>query len=222
MVDTISSLASIDYRHDEWGVDVTVCGSQKGLMLPLACLSITQREGDSRVQILEAAKILLAWDDILEANKNGFWPYTPPTNLLYGLAEACDMLQRKAWQTFSHAISISPKLPGAPFAPGPGDFCENPAAYSSSLTAVLMPRATMPTNFAKSFSTTSTCRWDRTRQARRQGLPHRPPRRLQRADADGHARRRRDGLTLAGVPTSRAAWRGDGLSRRRRRNASAA
>src|SRR6202140_228809 len=94
MVDTISSLGSIDYRHDEWGVDVTISGSQKGLMLPpgIGFNAISPRA-------LAAAKIAplprahFAWDEILDMNKDGYWPYTPNTNLLYGLAEALDMIE---------------------------------------------------------------------------------------------------------------------------------
>ena len=94
MVDTISSLASIDYRHDEWGVDVTVAGSQKGLMLPpglsLQRASATRRSPRPRPR--SCRKSYWAWDEMLAANKDGFFPYTPATNLLYGLGEALDML----------------------------------------------------------------------------------------------------------------------------------
>jgi alanine-glyoxylate transaminase / serine-glyoxylate transaminase / serine-pyruvate transaminase len=81
-----------------------------------------------------------AWDDILEANKNGFWPYTPPTNLLYGLAEACDMLQEEGLaNVFARHQHFAEATRRAVRAWGLEIFCENPAAYSSSLTAVLMP-----------------------------------------------------------------------------------
>ena len=93
MVDTISGLASADFRHDEWGVDVTISGSQKGLMLPpgISFNALSPRA-------LEAAKhaklprAFWAWDEIVEMNKSGYWPYTPNTNLLYGLSEALDMI----------------------------------------------------------------------------------------------------------------------------------
>ena len=93
LVDTISSLGSIDYRHDEWGVDVTVAGSQKGLMLPpgLSFNAVSQKAlAASRTAKLPRA--FWDWDEIIEANKNGFLPYTPATNLLYGLRRRCDML----------------------------------------------------------------------------------------------------------------------------------
>ncbi len=93
MVDTISSLASIDYRHDEWGVDVTIGGSQKGLMLPpgLAFNAVSQKAiAASRASTLPRA--YWNWDEIIASNANGYWPWTPATNLLYGLSEALDQL----------------------------------------------------------------------------------------------------------------------------------
>ena len=97
MVDTISSLASIDYRHDEWGVDVTVGGSQKGLMLPPGLgFNARQRQGARRGEDGEAAASRIwRWEEMLATNKTGFFPYTPATNLLYGLAEAIDMLHEE-------------------------------------------------------------------------------------------------------------------------------
>jgi alanine-glyoxylate transaminase / serine-glyoxylate transaminase / serine-pyruvate transaminase len=93
LVDTISGLASADYRHDEWGVDVTVSGSQKGLMLPpgisFNALSPKALEVSRSARL---PKAFWAWDEIVEMNKTGYWPYTPNTNLLYGLSEALDML----------------------------------------------------------------------------------------------------------------------------------
>ena len=96
LVDTISSLGSIDYRHDEWGVDVTVAGSQKGLMLPpgLSFNAVSEkalaaaRKGGMRRSYWD-------WEDHIAANKDGIFPYTPATNLLYGLAEAIDMLHEE-------------------------------------------------------------------------------------------------------------------------------
>lgn len=93
MVDSISGLASAEYQHDAWGVDVTVSGSQKGLMLPPG-ISFNALSSKA-IEASRTAKLprsFWAWDEILEMNKTGYWPYTPNTNLLYGLAEACDML----------------------------------------------------------------------------------------------------------------------------------
>jgi alanine-glyoxylate transaminase/serine-glyoxylate transaminase/serine-pyruvate transaminase len=93
MVDTISGLAAIDYRHDEWGVDVTVSGSQKGLMLPpgigFNALSPKALAASKQATL---PRSFWAWDEIVEMNRNGYWPYTPNTNLLYGLAESLDMI----------------------------------------------------------------------------------------------------------------------------------
>ena len=94
MVDTISSLASIDYRHDEWGVDVTVAGSQKGLMLPPGLVvQRGQRQGARREQERASCRASYwDWDEIIAMNRQGYFPYTPATNLLYGLHEALAML----------------------------------------------------------------------------------------------------------------------------------
>jgi alanine-glyoxylate transaminase/serine-glyoxylate transaminase/serine-pyruvate transaminase len=93
IVDSISGLACAEYKHDEWGVDVTVSGSQKGLMLPpgisFNALSPRALEASKTAKL---PKSFWAWDEIVEMNRTGYWPYTPNTNLLYGLAEACDML----------------------------------------------------------------------------------------------------------------------------------
>jgi alanine-glyoxylate transaminase / serine-glyoxylate transaminase / serine-pyruvate transaminase len=141
MVDTISSLASIDYRHDEWGVDVTICGSQKGLMLPPGLsFNALSEKAIAASRSAKIQKSYWAWDDILEANKNGFWPYTPPTNLIYGLAEACDMLLEEGMaNVYARHDHFAEATRRAVRAWGLEIFCENPAAYSSSLTAVLMP-----------------------------------------------------------------------------------
>ena len=93
MVDTISGLASADFRHDEWGVDVTVSGSQKGLMLPPGIsFNALSPKALAASRSAKLPKAFWAWDEIVEMNKGGYWPYTPNTNLLYGLAEALDML----------------------------------------------------------------------------------------------------------------------------------
>src|SRR5438552_682176 len=88
-----SGLASADYRHDEWGVDVTVSGSQKGLMLPPGIsFNALSPKAIAASKTARLPKSFWAWDEIVEMNKNGYWPYTPSTNLLYGLAEAIDMI----------------------------------------------------------------------------------------------------------------------------------
>ncbi|MEK7736263.1 MAG: aminotransferase class V-fold PLP-dependent enzyme [Pseudomonadota bacterium] len=141
MVDTISSLASIDYRHDEWGVDVTVSGSQKGLMLPPGLsFNALSEKAMAASKSSKLPKSYWAWADILEANKNGFWPYTPPTNLIYGLSAACDMLLEEGLaNVFARHQRFAEATRRAVRAWGLEILCTNPAAYSSSLTAVLMP-----------------------------------------------------------------------------------
>ena len=141
MVDTISSLASIDYRHDEWGVDVTVGGSQKGLMLPpgLGFNALS----DKAVAASRSARMPRSywdWQEMLKSNSSGFFPYTPATNLLYGLRESLRMLQEEGLpQVFArhsrHAEAARAAVRGWGLELLPLD----PAEYSSSLTAVVMP-----------------------------------------------------------------------------------
>src|SRR5919198_3518806 len=144
MVDTISSLASIDYRHDEWGVDVTVAGSQKGLMLPpgLSFNAIS----DKALRATETAKLpksYWSWEEMLEANAKGFFPYTPSTNLLYGLSEAIDMLQEEGLpNVFARHARHAEATRRAIATWGLEVLCEVPSERSNSLTAVVMPKDT--------------------------------------------------------------------------------
>ncbi len=151
MVDTISSLGSIDYRHEQWGVDVTVAGSQKGLMLPpgLSFNALSEKAiAASRSSGLP--KSYWAWAEILEANKSGFWPYTPSTNLLYGLSEACDMLFEEGLNNvFARHERFAEATRCAVRAWGLEVFCANPVASSSSLTTVLMPEGHDADKFRK-------------------------------------------------------------------------
>jgi alanine-glyoxylate transaminase/serine-glyoxylate transaminase/serine-pyruvate transaminase len=141
MVDSISGLASADYRHDEWGADVTVSGSQKGLMLPpgIAFNAISPRA-------LEASKSARlprsywAWDAILESNQTGYWPYTPNTNLLYGLSEALEMLEAEGLnavfarhQRWAAAVRSAVDAWGLPIQ------CADSKSYSPVLTGVILP-----------------------------------------------------------------------------------
>lgn len=151
MVDTISSLASIDYRHSEWGVDVTVAGSQKGLMLPPGLsFNALSEKAIAASKSSNLPKSYWAWSDILEANKNGFWPYTPSTTLLYGLAEACDMLLEEGLQNvYARHTRFAQATRRSVQAWGLEVFCANPAALSSSLTAVIMPEGHDADKFRK-------------------------------------------------------------------------
>ena len=141
MVDTISSLASIDYRHDEWGVDVTVGGSQKGLMLPPGLsFNAVSTKAMAASKAAGMTKSFWSWEEMLGPNENGFFPYTPATNLLYGLAESIDMLHEEGLEAvFSrhqrHAEATRRAVRGW----GLEVLCRTPKHYSGSLTAVLMP-----------------------------------------------------------------------------------
>ena len=141
LVDTISSLASIDYRMDEWGVDVTVAGSQKGLMLPpgLSFNAISEKAlAASKTATLP--KSFWGWDEILKANKTGYFPYTPATNLLYGLREALAMLAEEGLaNVFARHERHGEATRRAVRAWGLEVLCLEPAECSGSLTAVLMP-----------------------------------------------------------------------------------
>ena len=141
MVDTISSLGSVDYRHDEWGVDVTVAGSQKGLMLPPG-LSFNAISPKALAASASARMPRSYWDwqEMLAVNANGFFPYTPATNLLYGLHEAIAMLLKEGLPAVfarheRHALATRAAVAGW----GLEVLCANPDEYSPALTAVVMP-----------------------------------------------------------------------------------
>jgi alanine-glyoxylate transaminase/serine-glyoxylate transaminase/serine-pyruvate transaminase len=141
LVDTISSLASIDYRHDEWGVDVTVGGSQKGLMLPpgLSFNALSEKA----LAASKAAKLPRSywdWEEMLGPNGKGFFPYTPATNLLYGLREALAMLEEEGLDNvFARHDRHAEATRRAAAAWGLEVLCAVPEEYSSSLTALVMP-----------------------------------------------------------------------------------
>jgi alanine-glyoxylate transaminase/serine-glyoxylate transaminase/serine-pyruvate transaminase len=141
MVDTISSLASIDYRHDEWGVDVTVGGSQKGLMLPPG-LSFNAI-GTKALAASKSAKLARSywdWQEMLAVNSSGYFPYTPATNLLYGLAVALDMLFEEGLdRVFARHDRLAEATRRAVRGWGLEILCADPALYSSTLTAIVLP-----------------------------------------------------------------------------------
>jgi alanine-glyoxylate transaminase / serine-glyoxylate transaminase / serine-pyruvate transaminase len=141
MVDTISSLASIDYRHDEWGVDVTVGGSQKGLMLPpgLSFNAIGEKARKAG-QSARLPRSYWDWGPMLAANAKGFFPYTPATNLLYGLQAALDMLLEEGLDAvFARHVRHGEATRRAVRAWGLEVLCRRPDEHSGSLTAVLLP-----------------------------------------------------------------------------------
>jgi alanine-glyoxylate transaminase/serine-glyoxylate transaminase/serine-pyruvate transaminase len=141
IVDSISGLASAPYEHDAWGVDVTVSGSQKGLMLPpgISFNALSPRA-------LEAAKTarlphaFWAWDEIVEMNKDGYWPYTPNTNLLYGLSESIDMLLSEGLDNvFARHARWAAGVRSAVTAWGLPIQCADANVYSPVLTGVITP-----------------------------------------------------------------------------------
>ncbi len=141
MVDTISSLASIEYKHDEWGVDVTVGGSQKGLMLPpgLGFNAVSEKALAAHKQS-KMPRSYWDWSEMIAANANGFWHSTPATNLLYGLEVAIQMLEEEGWaNVFARHDRHAEATRRAVRAWGLEILCAVPEEYSSSLTAVVMP-----------------------------------------------------------------------------------
>jgi len=141
LVDTISSLGSMDYRHQEWGVDVTIAGSQKGLMLPpgLSFNAISEKalaaSGSARL-----GKSYWDWAPMLAANQAGFFPYTPATNLLFGLREAVNMLCEEGLaNVFARHVRLAEATRRSVRAWGLEIVCADPAEFSHSLTAVLLP-----------------------------------------------------------------------------------
>jgi alanine-glyoxylate transaminase/serine-glyoxylate transaminase/serine-pyruvate transaminase len=140
-VDTISSLASLDYRHDDWGVDVTVGGSQKGLMLPPGLgFNAVSEKALAAAKNSKFPRSYWRWDEIIEANKGGYWHYTPSTNLLYGLSAALDQLLAEGLpNVFARHRRFGEATRAAVRAWNLEILCRNPAEYSDSLTAVVMP-----------------------------------------------------------------------------------
>ncbi len=141
LVDTVSGLASVDFRMDEWGVDVTVSGSQKGLMLPPGIgLTGVSEKAMKAAKESKSYKSFFSWEDMVGPNKSGFFPYTPATNLLWGLAEAVDMLHEEGLdRVFARHIRHGEATRRAARAWGLEILCKDPKAYSPVLTAFLMP-----------------------------------------------------------------------------------
>ena len=141
LVDTISSLGSVDFRHDEWGIDVSVGGSQKGMMLPpglsFNAISVKALAANKASKM---PRMFWDWEDMLSANQTGFFPYTPATNLLYGLREALLMMEEEGLaNVFARHHRHAEATRRAVRAWGLEILCANPAEYSPALTAVMMP-----------------------------------------------------------------------------------
>jgi alanine-glyoxylate transaminase/serine-glyoxylate transaminase/serine-pyruvate transaminase len=141
MVDTISSLGVMDLRHDEWGIDVTIAGSQKGLMLPPALsFNAVSQKALAAAKTAQLPKSYFAWDDMLANNANGFFPYTPATGLLYGLAEAVDMLNDEGLDNvFARHERLAEATRRAVRGWGLELWCHDAKYYSPAVTAVAMP-----------------------------------------------------------------------------------
>jgi len=144
LVDTISGLGCADYRHDEWGVDVSISGSQKGLMLPpgISFNAVSQKAIDA-AKAVKMPRSFWSWDEMIEMNKGGYFPYTPNTNLLYGLVEACDMILDPQHgglpAVFARHQRWGEGARSAVKAWGLEVQCADPAVYSPVLTGVVMP-----------------------------------------------------------------------------------
>jgi alanine-glyoxylate transaminase/serine-glyoxylate transaminase/serine-pyruvate transaminase len=142
IVDTISGLASIDYEHEKWGVDVSISGSQKGLMMPpglgFNAISPKALEANKKSNLIKA---FWAWDEILESNKNGYWPTTPSTNLMYGLHETMEMIMTEGLDNvFKRHDRLAKACRAAVAAWGLELQCQDSSVYSPVLTGVVMPQ----------------------------------------------------------------------------------
>ncbi|MBI4010741.1 MAG: aminotransferase class V-fold PLP-dependent enzyme [Candidatus Rokubacteria bacterium] len=141
LVDVVSSLASIDFRFDEWGVDVALTGPQKGLMLPPGLTILAA--SDKALRAGQAAKCPRAywdWKPVLERNQRGEFPYTPATSLLFGLREGIALLTEEGLpQVFQRHARLAEACRRAVRAMGLELLCRDPAEYSNTLTAVVMP-----------------------------------------------------------------------------------
>jgi alanine-glyoxylate transaminase / serine-glyoxylate transaminase / serine-pyruvate transaminase len=141
MADTISSLACADIRHDEWGIDVTIAGSQKGMMLPPG-LSFTAVSAKALAasKTAQLPRSYFSWDDMIASNATGFFPYTPATGILYGLAEAIDMINEEGLENvFARHERLAEATRRAVRAWGLEIQCRDPKYYSPAVTAVIMP-----------------------------------------------------------------------------------
>jgi len=158
LVDTISSLASIDYRHDAWGVDVTVGGSQKGLMLPPGLgFNAVSAKALAASKTARLPRSYWDWQEMLKPNAAGFFPYTPATNLLYGLREALRMLQEEGLsQVFARHTRLAEATRAAARGWGLEIVPVDPSEASDSLTAVFLP----PGHDADAFRRVTLERWD--------------------------------------------------------------
>ena len=151
LVDTVSGLGAIDYRHDEWGVDVTVAGSQKGLMLPPGLsFNAVSEKALAASKNAKLPRSYWSWDEMIGPNKTGYFPYTPATNLLYGLREAVAMLEEEGLDNvFKRHDRHAEATRRAVQTWGLDILCQNETEHSSIVTAVLMPTGHSEVAFRK-------------------------------------------------------------------------
>ena len=225
MVDTISGLGSLEYEHDAWGIDVSVAGSQKGLMLPPGLgFNAVSEKALAVAKANPSMRSYWDWQDVIAINKVGTWPYTPATNLLFGLKEAIAMLEEEGLDNvFARHKRHSAATRAAVKAWGLETQCQDPHAHSPALTGVVMPEGhdadTFPQGGAGEFRHVAR---HRPQQDQGQGVPDRPYRPLQRSDADGHAVGRRDGSrSRQGAASRRRRAGGDGSPEGTRRGVDA-
>ncbi len=226
MVDTISSLASTDYRHDEWGVDVTVGGAQKGLMLPPGMsFNAVSDKALAANKTSKLTKSFWAWDEMLTMNKVGFFPYTPATQMLQGLAVSIEMLHEEGLDNvFARHDRLAEATRRAIKAWGLDTICRDPKYYSPThhrgAAAGRPRRRRVPRAGARAVQYFLRLE---LRPLHRQDVPHRPSRRHQRRDDAGRPGRNRDGARARQHPAQEGRRAGgDGLSRvpaRQRRQA---
>jgi len=140
MVDAVSSLGATQYRHDDWGVDVTVCGSQKGLMLPpgLGFCAVSEK-ALSASRSATSPRAYWDWEDMRDMNANGFFPSSPPTGLLFGLVESLVMLDAEGDAVFARHARFADATRRAAAVWGLENYCVDPAGYSNSGTTLMMP-----------------------------------------------------------------------------------
>jgi alanine-glyoxylate transaminase/serine-glyoxylate transaminase/serine-pyruvate transaminase len=161
LVDTISGLASAEYKHDDWGVDVTISGSQKGLMLPPGISFNALSPRPSRpARTATLPKAFWAWDEIIEMNKTGYWPYTPNTNLLYGWPKPATCCSSGGLETvFARHQRWAEGVRAAVKAWGLEIQCADAAVYSPVLTGVITPEGVDADVVRKLIYERFDCRW---------------------------------------------------------------
>lgn len=151
MVDTVSSLACVDYQHDGWGVDVTVCGSQKGLMLPpgLAFTAVSDK-ALAATKTSKLPRAFFSWNDMLEPNTKGLYPYTPGITIMYGLEEALKMLNEEGLDNvFARHAKLASGVRAAVNAWGLENQCRDAKYYSNTVTSIRMPEGHSADGFRK-------------------------------------------------------------------------